>query len=252
MAFVKGSDGIARSLKENKDVTYRYADSDVATYLPTNTANVGAANVNSSNLIATGQVVATGNVSGATGDFTSVEGDTITDGTLSINAGAITGATSGAFSTTITATGNVAGGNITTAGAVDVTGNVTGSNIIATGNIVGTTNGFDIGYLEIPQVVLSANVTTALSDSGKHLYSTTAGNLAVTIPSNANVAFPIGSASTVVVNAAGNVIVDKQAGVSLYLAGNSTDAGRVVSTYGMATIIKVATDVWFISGSGVA
>jgi hypothetical protein len=145
------------------------------------------------------------------------------------------------------ATGLISSGTTITA-----TGNITGGNLIATGNIVGTTNGFDIGYLEIPQVVLSANVTTALSDSGKHLYSTTAGNLAVTIPSNANVAFPIGSASTVVVNAAGNVIVDKQAGVSLYLAGNSTDAGRVVSTYGMATIIKVATDVWFISGSGVA
>ena len=64
MVFIKGSDGIARSLKENKDVTYRYADSDVTTFLPTNTANVGAANVNSGNLIATGQVVSTGNVSG--------------------------------------------------------------------------------------------------------------------------------------------------------------------------------------------
>jgi hypothetical protein len=64
MVFIKGSDGIARSLKENKDVTYRYADSNVATFLPTNVANVGAANVNSGNLIATGQVVSTGNVTG--------------------------------------------------------------------------------------------------------------------------------------------------------------------------------------------
>ena len=80
MVFIKGSDGIARSLKENKDVTYRYADSDVATFLPTNVANVGAANVNSGNLISTGQVVSTGNVTGgniitgaqvvATGDIT--------------------------------------------------------------------------------------------------------------------------------------------------------------------------------------
>ena len=80
MVFIKGSDGIARSLKENKDVTYRYADSNVATFLPTNVANVGAANVNSGNLISTGQVVSTGNVTGgniitgaqvvATGDIT--------------------------------------------------------------------------------------------------------------------------------------------------------------------------------------
>ena len=198
-------------------------------------------------------ITATGNVAG--GNLTTA-GQVQADNVDSTNA--IVGGT------TITATGNVSGGNITTAGAMEATGlissgttitatgNITGGNLIATGNIVGTTNGFDIGYLEIPQVVLSANVTAALSDSGKHLYSTTAGNLAVTIPSNANVAFPIGSASTIVVQAAGNVIIDKQAGVSLYLAGNSTDAGRVVSTYGMATVMKVATNVWFISGSGVA
>ena len=174
--------------------------------------------------------------------------------------GEVTGNVSGSAATATSATtaGTVTANaqpNITSVGTltgVTVTGNITGGNLIATGNIVGTTNGFDIGYLEIPQVVLSANVTAALSDSGKHLYSTTAGNLAVTIPSNANVAFPIGSASTIVVQAAGNVIIDKQAGVSLYLAGNSTDAGRVVSTYGMATVMKVATNVWFISGSGVA
>jgi len=174
--------------------------------------------------------------------------------------GEVTGNVSGSAATATSATtaGTVTANaqpNITSVGTltgVTVTGNITGGNLIATGNIVGTINGFDIGYLEIPQVVLSANVTAALSDSGKHLYSTTAGNLAVTIPSNANVAFPIGSASTIVVQAAGNVIIDKQAGVSLYLAGNSTDAGRVVSTYGMATVMKVATNVWFISGSGVA
>ncbi len=174
--------------------------------------------------------------------------------------GEVTGNVSGSAATATSATtaGTVTANaqpNITSVGTltgVTVTGNITGGNLIATGNIVGTINGFDIGYLEIPQVVLSANVTAALSDSGKHLYSTTAGNLAVTIPSNANVAFPIGSASTIVVQAAGNVIIDKQAGVSLYLAGNSTDAGRVVSTYGMATIMKVGVDTWFISGSGVA
>ena len=150
MAFIKGSDGIARSLKENKDVTYRYADSDVATYLPTNTANVGAGNVNSNNLIASGQVVA------ATGDFTTVEGDTITDGTLSINAGAISGATSGAFSTTLTATGNITGANFNTVGKVQAdfiqlansvsagttiaaTGNISGGNISAAGTVASLT-----------------------------------------------------------------------------------------------------------------
>jgi len=273
MAFIKGSDGIARSLKENKDVTYRYADSDVATLLSSFGSNtvVTTGNVTAGNFI--GEV--TGNVSGSSATATSATtAGTVTTaaqanitsvGTLTsvIVTGNVAGGnitTAGAVEatgllssgTTITAIGNVVGGNITTAGVIAATGNITGGNLLATGNIVGTTNGFDIGYLEIPQVALSANAIPALDESGKHFYSTTAGNVSITIPSNANVAFPIGSASTVVVNAAGNVIVDKQAGVSLYLAGNSTDSGRVVSTYGMATIMKVATDVWFISGSGVA
>jgi len=36
------------------------------------------------------------------------------------------------------------------------------------------------------------------------------------------------------------------------MAGNSTAANRVVSNYGMATLMKVATDTWFINGTGVA
>ena len=53
MGFLKDTDGIARSLKADKDITYRYADSDVATYLPTNVANIGGAN-----LTLTGAVIA--------------------------------------------------------------------------------------------------------------------------------------------------------------------------------------------------
>ncbi|MCH9847034.1 MAG: hypothetical protein K0U53_05925 [Betaproteobacteria bacterium] len=269
--------------------TFTPADAGLADYGDANVATFLGSNFGSNTIVTTGNVTAanfigevTGNVSGSAATATSAT----TAGTVTANAQ--TNITSVGTLSSVSVTGNVDAGNVnatligdvtgnisgsaataTTAGtvttaaqpnitsvgtltSVTVTGNVAGGNLIATGNIVGTTNGFDIGYLEIPQVVLSANVTAALSDSGKHLYSTTAGNLAVTIPSNANVAFPIGSASTIVVQAAGNVIIDKQAGVSLYLAGNSTDAGRVVSTYGMATVMKVATNVWFISGSGVA
>ncbi len=210
------------------------------------TGNVDSGNVNATLI---GDV--TGNVSGeVTGNVSGSAATATTAGT--VTTAAQPNITSVGTLTSVTVTGNVAGGNLTTGGQVTATGNITGGNLIATGNIVGTTNGFDIGYLEIPQVTLSANTTPALTDSGKHFYSTTAGNLSITIPSNSNVAFPIGSAATIVVEAAGNVIIDKESGVSLYLAGNSTDAGRVVSTYGMATVMKVATNVWFISGSGVA
>ena len=139
----------------------------------------------------------------------------------------------------------------TNARAVAAVVNTTLSNITVSGNITGNTNGFAIGYLNIPQVVAS-NATLALTDAGKHYYSTTAGSLTLTIPTNANVAFASGAAISIVVQAAGNVLVNAAGGVTLYMAGNSTAANRVVSTYGMATLMKVATDTWFINGTGVS
>jgi hypothetical protein len=139
--------------------------------------------------------------------------------------------------------------NITSLGTLvdlDVTGNISG------GNINANTNGFAIGYKEIPPVVLSANDTLALEDSGKHFRSTTAGNITLSIPTNATVAFPTGTAISIVEQAAGNILVNAISGVTLYQAGNSTAGNRVVSTYGVATLMKVDTDTWFISGTGVS
>ena len=111
--------------------------------------------------------------------------------------------------------------------------------------------GTAIGYRDIPQVA-AGNVTLAATDAGKHYYSTTAGNLTLTIPLNSTVPFTTGTAISIVVQAAGNILVNAASGVTLYMAGNSTAANRVVGTYGMATLMKVATDTWFINGTGVA
>ena len=111
--------------------------------------------------------------------------------------------------------------------------------------------GAAIGYRDVPQIVAS-NTTLAATDAGKHYYSTTAGNLTITIPANNTVAFSTGAAVTIVVQAAGNVLVNAAAGVTLYMAGNSTAANRVVGAYGMATLLKVAANTWFINGTGVS
>jgi hypothetical protein len=132
------------------------------------------------------------------------------------------------------------------------TGNVSvGGNLTVSGNISGNTNGFTIGYLNIPQIA-AANATLALTDAGKHYYSTTAGNLTLTIPLNSSVSFTTGTAISIVVQASGNILVNAASGVTLYVAGNSTAANRVVGGYGMATLMKVASDTWFINGTGVS
>lgn len=108
-----------------------------------------------------------------------------------------------------------------------------------------------IGYRDIPQISFSANATATGNAAGCHYYSTTAGNLALTLPDNSSVAFPTGATLTIVVNAAGNVLVNQGSGVSLYQAGASTTGNRVVGAYGLATVMKVAANTWVISGTGV-
>jgi hypothetical protein len=143
------------------------------------------------------------------------------------------------------------GFSITNSAGISGNGNIAGNNISATSNISGNTNGYTIGYLNIPQVAAS-NTTLALGDAGKHYYSTTAGNFTLTVPNNATTAFATGTAISIVVQAAGNILVNADTGVTLYMAGNSTAANRVVGGYGMATLMKVGTDTWFINGTGVS
>jgi hypothetical protein len=146
---------------------------------------------------------------------------------------------------------NATSKEVTYGNTLSVAGNITSGNISTAGNISGNTNGFAIGYLNIPQVAAS-NATLGLTDAGKHYYSTSSGNFTLTIPTNATVAFATGTAISIVVQSAGNVLVNAISGVTLYMAGNSTAANRVVSNYGMATLMKVASDTWMINGTGVS
>jgi hypothetical protein len=107
-----------------------------------------------------------------------------------------------------------------------------------------------VGYRDIPQVSFAANATIAATDAGRHYYSTSASNLTLTIANNTSVSWAVGTAITVVNRGTGNITVARGTGVSLYLAGNSSTANRTVSTYGMATLLNVAANVWMINGTG--
>ena len=113
-----------------------------------------------------------------------------------------------------------------------------------------TAGGFLIGN-DVPQTVLSSNVTLANADRGKHFYAD--GTVrSITIPFNANLALPIGTEMQIIANAAGVVRVEPMASnVGLFLAGNSTSVARVVGNYGVATVLKVDTNTWYINGTGI-
>lgn len=112
-----------------------------------------------------------------------------------------------------------------------------------------TVNTFDVGYRNIPQNAQNSSYTLVLGDNGKHIYSANSGAQTITIPTNASVAFPTGTAVTLVNNGT-TAITISTTGLTFYWAGTSSTGDRTLATKGVATLLKVATNTWFISGSG--
>lgn len=108
------------------------------------------------------------------------------------------------------------------------------------------------GYLGIPQNSNSANYTTVLSDAGKHILHPSADTTArtFTIDSNANVAYPIGTALTFVNQNAGGVITIAITTDTMRLAGAGTTGSRTLAANGIATAIKLTSTEWLINGTG--
>ena len=245
-------------------------------------ALVSAANITTTANISGGNLIGTvvGNVTGTTVSVTgNITGGNLNAAGLSLSSNVVSA---------LNVTSNIAGGNITTPGLISATGNITGGNIMGGANVNATTHtgttvsvsanvtggnlitgaltstaslsvtgntatitsaNYSVGYLNIPQISFAANATAALVDSGKHYYTTSASNLALTLADNSAVSWPVGTALSIVNRGTANVTVAPAAGVSLYLAGNSSSANRVVTTYGMATVMNVAANVWMINGT---
>jgi hypothetical protein len=203
---------------------------------------------------ATGPAGATGSPGGATG-ATGPAGATGLTGNVGL-----TGATG--LTGNIGATGLGATGATGLQGITGATGIIVSSEIITivtplltTGNVTilpNTTNTTSIGYLGIPQNLQNTSYTLSLSDQGKHIFSANTVLQSITIPTNANVAFPIGSAISIVLQGIGNIKV-LNPGVTLYLAGTAgTRANANISSWGFASLLKTDTNAWWISGSGVS
>jgi hypothetical protein len=105
----------------------------------------------------------------------------------------------------------------------------------------------------VPQNSQITNYTLQASDAGKHIYYTQASNTTLYVPWSSNASFSNGTTIMIIsrTSSSANVTVSPNTGVTMYLAGNTTSASRNVTTYGMATLIQVAANTWFINGTGV-
>jgi hypothetical protein len=199
-------------------------------------------------LLAQGDVSAVGNVRG---------GNAL--GFANVNSTLFTG-------TTVSVTGNITGGNVLgganvnatthTGTTVSVTGNVNGGNIISAAAISGTglaisgntatvtSANYQIGYRDLPQIT---SFSTLVADAGgKHYF----GSGTITIPANSSVPFATGTAILVI--ASGNTTISPAGGVTLIQAGTGSTGSRTLAQYGQASIVKVGTDTWYISGVGIS
>lgn len=111
----------------------------------------------------------------------------------------------------------------------------------------------NIGYLNIPQNSQSVEYTCVLADAGKHILHPDADTTArtFTIPENASVPYPIGTAITFVnQNGTGGIVTIAITTDTMRLAGAGTTGSRTLARNGVATAIKITATEWIISGSG--
>lgn len=104
----------------------------------------------------------------------------------------------------------------------------------------------------IPQNSQSAAYTLVLSDANKHILHPSADTTArtMTIPANASVAFPVGTAVTFVNQDAAGVMTIAITTDTMRLAGAGTTGSRTLAANGMATALKITSTEWIISGTG--
>lgn len=159
---------------------------------------------------------------------------------VSITGGTITGITA-----TFNVTGNVSGNAGTVTNGVYLTATQTLTNKTITGLASASTvndsagTGYTIGYRKFPQ---STNTTVAASDVNKHLYV----GATTTVPSGV---FTAGDNFIVVNSTSGSITITQGAGTTLRLAGSATTGSRTLAAYGVANVLCVGSETFYVSGN---
>jgi len=99
----------------------------------------------------------------------------------------------------------------------------------------------------IPGNTKSAAYTLVMADAGMSIDTTSN----VTIPANSSVAFPIGTTVMVTNTSATNSTISINTD-TLRQAGTTNTGSRTLAGYGIATLRKVNSTTWFISGAGLS
>ena len=96
----------------------------------------------------------------------------------------------------------------------------------------------------------TADYTAVLDDAYQVLVPMNkATAVAFKIPTNASVAFPVGTAITILNKGAGTVTISAvTSGTTTVLASGAVAASPTLAQYKTAVCIKTATDIWYVAG----
>lgn len=123
----------------------------------------------------------------------------------------------------------------------------TGWQAVSASNLTGMTDALTAKQDKSAIVTTATSRTLALADAWNYLRPATTSAVTLTVPTNASVAFPVGTEITV--RAAGNITLAAASGVTL----NAPSGGTLGMTARMTvTLKKVATNEWDVVGQTVA
>lgn len=148
--------------------------------------------------------------------------------------------------TSVTAGTGLSGGTITGSGTIAID--------TATTVDVSTAQTLTNKTLTAPIVNLSLNAQTgttytfALTDNGKLVTASNASSQTYTIPASGTANFATGAQISIIAIGAGQVTIQGAGGVTVASTGATATAPKLRVQYSSATLIKVATDTWYVVG----
>lgn len=108
--------------------------------------------------------------------------------------------------------------------------------------------------LTTPKINLGINTqtgttyTTVIDDNGKLVTLSNASAIAVTIPLNASVAYPVGAQLNLAQTGAGQVTVAGDSGVTVVSTGATAATPKTRAQYSTLTCVQTSTDNWLVMG----
>ena len=112
-------------------------------------------------------------------------------------------------------------------------------------------NGFDDALAKLTLNAQTATYTAVLTDNRNKLVTmSVAGANDFQIPTNANVAYPVGTVINVIQIGAGQTTIKAVTSgtTTISSTGASATAPKLRAQYSAASCIKVATDTWYVVG----